>query len=543
MQSKGHLHNQPFLSERRYNRAIQKMKLLAKIPFHPLLLALYPPLALFAFNLQEVTSSVLWRPLLISITGTAILFLILRLIFHDWNKAGLLSSIMIFMFFSYGRFYDYLKTTPLGTLNIVRHRYLLLIFCFALVLASWLLLKYIRDWKPVTGVFNIIAIVMVILPGVQIGSYQINVTSGEVAGAKWTPSTSLTSQSQPGNKPDIYFIILDSYTRSDVLKAEINFDNTNFLNQLEALNFYVADCSRSNYNSTKTSIISTLNMSYLPELYAEAASQGISESDLWVLISANATRKNLENLGYKFVTFATSYKWSTIRDADLFLSRDDNTYGIQFITPFEQILVDSTALSIYSDYKRKISGEKYFGGSHPLANYIGQEEFILNQLPKIAEISDPTFTYAHINITHKPYVFSPAGYLVYEDETSTNVENNRHFPEGYIYAIQYINTQILSIIHEILEKSSIPPIIIIQGDHGYWKEGYPYFSNISPILNAYFIPGIQTEDYYPRISPVNTFRLIFNEYFGGQYKLLPDESYNISDINNPLPEYYPDCQQ
>ncbi len=515
---------------------------LSKIPFHPLLLAVYPTLALYTYNIEEVSSSAIWRPLIISVTLAILLFSVMGLILRNRHKSAVLSSIILLVFFSYGRIYDYLKTTPLGTLNIIRHRYLAIFFCILLALVCWLTLKYIRDWKPVTGIFNVISIVMVLLPGIQIGSNLIKTSSGELAGAKWTPATSLVSNAQPKDKPDVYYIILDSYTRADVLKIELGFDNMDFIRQLEGLGFYVADCSRSNYNSTKTSIISALNMSYLPELYTEAAAHGISKSDVWTLISSNSSRKILEKLGYKFVAFATSYKWSTIKDADLFLSRDRNAYGVQFITPFEQMLVDSTALSIYGDYQRKLTGEKYFGGTHPLANYIGEEEFILYQLPKIAEISDPTFTYAHINITHKPYVFSPNGYLVYEDELTTNVENNRHFPEGYIYAIRYINTQILEIVQEILANSSIPPIIIIQGDHGYWKEGYPYFSNISPILNAYFIPGLQTDDYYPKLSPVNTFRLIFNTYFGGQYDLLLDESYNISDVTIPLPEFYPDCQ-
>jgi hypothetical protein len=30
---------------------------------------------------------------------------------------------------------------------------------------------------------------------------------------------------------------------------------------------------------------------------------------------------------------------------------------------------------------------------------------------------------------------------------------------------------------------------------------------------------------YKSISPVNTFRVIFNEYFGGNYELLDDRSY------------------
>ena len=155
------------------------------------------------------------------------------------------------------------------------------------------------------------------------------------------------------------------------------------------------------------------------------------------------------------------------------------------------MLIDSTTLSIYSDYQRRNTLLKYFGSTHPLANYIGMEEFILNQLPKIPEIDDPTFTYAHINITHKPYVFSPTGYLDYPDEISTVAEDNRHFPAGYIYSIEYVNAQMLTIIREILSRSDTPPIIIVQGDHGYRVDTASDWANISPILNAYYLPGME----------------------------------------------------
>jgi hypothetical protein len=38
---------------------------------------------------------------------------------------------------------------------------------------------------------------------------------------------------------------------------------------------------------------------------------------------------------------------------------------------------------------------------------------------------------------------------------------------------------------------------------------------------------------YPTITPVNTFRLVFNDYFGGRYELLPDISYF-----SPVPKLY-----
>jgi hypothetical protein len=63
-------------------------------------------------------------------------------------------------------------------------------------------------------------------------------------------------------------------------------------------------------------------------------------------------------------------------------------------------------------------------------------------------------------------------------------------------------------------------VIILQGDHGWGNTP----SLKMYILNAYYLPGASNA-VYPMITPVNTFRTIFNAYFGGNYELLPDISY------------------
>ena len=41
------------------------------------------------------------------------------------------------------------------------------------------------------------------------------------------------------------------------------------------------------------------------------------------------------------------------------------------------------------------------------------------------------------------------------------------------------------------------------------------------ILNAYYLPGADPRVFYPTISPVNSFRVVFNTYFGASLPLLP----------------------
>jgi len=78
------------------------------------------------------------------------------------------------------------------------------------------------------------------------------------------------------------------------------------------------------------------------------------------------------------------------------------------------------------------------------------------------------------------------------------------------------------IVEEIISRSKIPPVIIIQGDHGFWGGAQERM----PIMNAYYLPGKESSKLlYPNITPVNTFRVVLNTYFQGQFELLPDLNY------------------
>ena len=53
------------------------------------------------------------------------------------------------------------------------------------------------------------------------------------------------------------------------------------------------------------------------------------------------------------------------------------------------------------------------------------------------------------------------------------------------------------------------------------------------ILNAYFLPEVKKDKLPSFITPVNTFRLIFNRYFGTTLPFLEDKSYIIRDTDHP----------
>jgi hypothetical protein len=104
-------------------------------------------------------------------------------------------------------------------------------------------------------------------------------------------------------------------------------------------------------------------------------------------------------------------------------------------------------------------------------------------------------------------------------------------------------------VDKILAKSDRPPVIVLQSDEGPfipflhefgragtdWRElSDPALQTHIRILNAYYLPNADPEQIlYPSVTPVNSFRIIFDHYFGTDYGLVEDESYIFEDTLHP----------
>ena len=109
--------------------------------------------------------------------------------------------------------------------------------------------------------------------------------------------------------------------------------------------------------------------------------------------------------------------------------------------------------------------------------------------------------------------------------------SRQEYMQGYRNQVRYLNEKLKMVVDSIRGGSDRPPVIIIQGDHGPGSrlsldslEDTNARKRFS-ILNAYHLPAGGEEDLYDSISPVNTFRVVFNHYFGTNYPLLADRSF------------------
>jgi hypothetical protein len=200
--------------------------------------------------------------------------------------------------------------------------------------------------------------------------------------------------------------------------------------------------------------------------------------------------------------------------------------------PISSGMTEFEALFLRTTLARHIEDGGWVDPDH-LMGVVSRDRFnhAFNSIDDIARISQPTFAYVHLISPHPPFVFDAEGNPTYPPDfwNDQRLYPARLYQKGYLNQVQFLNKKLLQAVDTILSESDVPPVIIIQGDHGPWLQ--PKEKRMW-ILAALYLPGYQDE-LYPAISPVNFFRVVFNSYFGGKYELLDDISYF-----SPVPKLY-----
>jgi len=573
-----------------------KFSRILRHPFHPLLVNIYPVLAIYLFNVNETPLFALVRSFLFSIAtglacylfflllfipwrsllsrktllGMAVLSLVLGLgytlvygyinplwpaiakhryliplwltlyfaglisvvdkeslsrIFSMaivWEKAAAAASLFLILFYSYGHVFNTFLFDPGSGRKAIFARYQELIIAWLSILVFGLVLVAVsKKLETQTRALNAASVFLVLGIMIQLGFYFLpalfNPRNGPELNAQNIPHSSQT--------PDVYYIVLDAYSRQDVL-LQYGFDNSGFIAQLEELGFMVPGCSSSNYSYTLFSMASTLNMDYLENLDIPSYGRDINYGHFTSLIHHSAVRQIFEDLGYSTVTLKVINPYLDITDSTYYFNPESDSSNLNKIETirFHYLFLQTTALRPYLDYLEwrpkalealPPMAQNWFpvGNAFSGRNY-KQYQLSLYNLSTLGSVPDlpaGKFVYAHLIVTHEPFVFTPDGQFRYPVTGDD---------EGYIDQVRFANERMIEILKKIITDSAVPPIVVIQGDHG-----YPWGPSRNKNLSAFYLPGADRELIHPEITNVNTFRLIFNEYFAGNYELLPDVSH------------------
>ena len=486
------------------------------VPWYPLAISAYPVLKLLAANMGQVGVDAMVRPLVISILFAASLFFVLWLFLRRIHKAAFLAAFWLALFFSYGHVYLYIEEKYPDS-NYTT--WLAAAWIFLFVLSLFWATRPKLTFVSAASTLNTVALALLVMAGWQILS-EVQPPSAHALALPDAPIQ--TDLVRPENPPDVYFFLLDSYGRADLLQQAYGFDNSGFYNELRQRGFYVAECSQSNYVRTELSLSSSLNMHYLQQLSDKFSPDSIKRGLLWDALRHNAVRYNFENMGYETITVKTEFEWLNIKDSNHYLSPPPISSGM---TEFEGLFLRTT-LARYTQDWGWVDPDYLMGvGARDRFNTV------FNNIDDIARMPQPTFAYLHLISPHPPFVFDANG----NPTDPADFWNERRlypadlYKKGYVNQAQFLNKKLLQAVDTILAESDVPPIIILQGDHGPWLQ--PKDKRMW-IFAALYLPG-HNDKLYPTISPVNFFRLVFNSYFGGKYELLEDISYF-----SPVPKLY-----
>jgi hypothetical protein len=483
---------------------------------HPFLFALFPILALYAHNIKSIP--VPWHevagPLAVALAAAAVLYVVLAVALKVPVKAGLIVSLVVLWLLSFGHLAGWVAGWTEGLFN----RSLFYATALLVGLAVYSIVRSRRDFAGLTRFLNVVAATLVLL---NIGSAALTLAGRtRLAAGREVKVTGPAS-----GRPNIYYIVLDAYTRADVLREVFSYDNSAFLDGLRARGFTVADHSYANYNLTHQSLASSLNFTFLDDVARDVGAASSDREPLYDMIRENGVMAFLKAQGYRLITVSSSLEPTDIRSVDRYFGFAASD------SEFLSVLLNTTPWPVL------------FGISQSAGSYDAHRQRILNAFGALEAApleKGPFFMFVHVMAPHPPFVFGPRGEPVEPDYLFAMVDADRlHGANlaalpGYIARyrdqVAFLNTKVLEAVDAILGKSAEPPVIVLQGDHGsrvytdFDRPEASYFKENLAILNAYHLPGAGQPSVYPSISPVNTFRLIFKRYFGADLDLVEDRS-------------------
>lgn len=487
---------------------------------YPLTFAAFPILFLYSHNTTLFPIIDLWIPLGGVVLLVSILWLVLGVIVRSQERAALACVVLVLATFSYGPAKDLFVDKFGRPLYTEADTFTGWASLSALLTVVALFQK--RSLPFLTKALNPAGYALVLFTSLSIG-----LSLAKSPGLLPPKHPAVQVATYTGPKPDIFYVILDGFGRSDVLTREMGLANGDLASGLRARGFYVADQAHSNYCQTELSITSSLNMDFLPKVVPALSEQDSDRRILDERLDHNLVGQTLKVLGYRYVAVTSGFPAIHPDSADLQISEPQST----------------------SLFASAILARTPFGANQLVrtSQFDQRRETIKSAIQAVGQLgartASPRFIFAHILAPHPNFVFGPDEEAVRPRMHFAIVDGNHFYQnggtpeeyrEGYGGQAIAVGKMVLRAVDAILKQETTPPIILIQGDHGpkmhYDQEELKNtdLNEVFPILSAYLVPAKVREKLYPSITPVNSFRTVLREQFGQPLKNLEDRSWYSS---------------
>ena len=493
---------------------------------HAHAIALVPVLSMFGAHPGSMERGDLAASIAAALAVATALVLLAGAAYRDIKKGALFASVLLAVFVAVGALYALIEYREIAGVRLGRRRYLVPMVYLAWAAFGVSLFRSRRNLATLTLFANIVTVGALLPPAIRIARTEIT-TRGEPNAGAILPAVLADAQARA--RPDIYYVVFDRYGNHETLRA-FGIDNTPLFEHLESKGFFIARESRSNYINTFLSLSSSLNMVYLDDVAHLQDGDPQDWRPIHDLVRAHRVGAFLRSQGYQYIHMGTWH--SATRD------NPQATRNVNYHTAVPRATMELLDNPLFEPIQRLLPT--------PLIDHRRQhwDRIVrqVNDAVALAAEPGPKFVFLHLLVPHQPYVFNRDGTFVPRED-----ENHRTRRQNYSNQVQAANGLIRKLVDGVLERSASPPVIIVQGDEGPYPDGTEHLDykwseasvrtlrERTGILNAYHLPGAHAARLYPDISPVNSFRVVFNTYLGTHLPLLPDRTMRHGSNREPFP--------
>ena len=306
----------------------------------------------------------------------------------------------------------------------------------------------------------------------------------------------------------IYWMLFDAYARDDVLERDFGFDNSPFLGELEDRGFVVNRKAITNFMATGLVLPASMELENPGEIEPASARSIVADR-----VPAH----------WRFEESALAILLGEIGYRSLELSSERSISVMTRVFPIS--FYETTGLRALPPRLQPWRGSAGVG-------------FIENMEATVAQAgAQDVLVFSYNYPPHPPYRFNAAGaksdFKFVQPDFKTRREEWQQ-KDDYVGQLEFVNSQILEAVDQILAISPVDPLIIIQSDHGpasNWTEGKiaatpneALFYERTSILSAAYLPaGCESRAFGESNSSVNTFILVLNSCFGTELPLHSDD--------------------
>jgi len=462
---------------------------------------------------MDVAAKILGELILIFLVS----FLLVLAIAKNLNRSFQLVTLFGFVYLFYGAIKDFFQLT-LGVSFLSKYSVLLPLLAIVVVILSWYILKK-KEFRKTNLFQNLLLIIFILIDSIALiifdSSYFLrqNLLSKN---SRLSPD-SLRSVQQ---RPDVYFLVFDSYPGTKFLKDYMYFDNSAFNEALQNRGFRVLANPESNYHRSAFSIAATLNFEYLGKVKGSQPISPKEYTEATLTVEHSLVPKVFKHYNYRFFNLS-------IFDID----STPSLHPEDFLTlPQQDVLLYNTLSErLRRDLLWNLISGKYTMPFVQRMEQRRQEKLTREQIKKrdfnnividslmkipLQETGAPKFVYAHVYLPHPPFFYDETGSA---NELKTILDEKTQEDRSlFLSYLRYTNNVATKIIDRIMQSSGGGALIILQSDHGFrnfagaMSHPEAFFKNYS----AFYFPDRNYSALYDTMSNINTFPVIFNKYFG-----------------------------